>query len=147
MAFQTSTFDLPMIHGLLWFPLLLVFVLLTALGWLERRRQNLFRDWAEGSELSKLDGSGAARLKDGVLNWSSFEAGRFQEQGSFEITKLEMLELMALTSGEAPLTQEAQGRCRLRLVGNGQEMDVPFSDAERARRWVDQLMARSRCDL
>jgi hypothetical protein len=58
-----------------------------------------------------------------------------------------MLELMALTSGEAPLTQESQGRCRLRLVGNGQEMDVPFADAERARRWVDQLMARSRCDL
>ena len=147
MAFQTSTFDLPMIHGLLWFPLLLAFVLLTALGWLERRRQNLFRDWAAGSELSKLDGSGAARLKNGILSWSSFEAGRFQEQGTFEITKLELLELMSLTSGEAPLTQESQGRCRLRLIGNGQEMDVPFADAERARRWIDQLMARSRCDL
>ena len=58
-----------------------------------------------------------------------------------------MLELMALTSGEAPLTQESQGRCRLRLIGNGQEMDVPFADAEQARRWVDQLMARARCDL
>ncbi|MFL0735820.1 MAG: hypothetical protein AB8B39_01985, partial [Prochlorococcus sp.] len=100
-----------------------------------------------GSELSKLDGSGAARLKNGILSWSSFEAGRFQEQGTFEITKLELLELMSLTSGEAPLTQESQGRCRLRLIGNGQEMDVPFADAERARRWIDQLMARSRCDL
>ena len=138
MAFRNSIFDLPMIHGLLWFPLLLVFVLLTALGWLERRRQNLFRVWAEDSELSKLDGSGAARLKQGMLSWSSFEAGRFQEQGNFEVTKLEMLELMALTSGEAPLTQESQGRCRLRLIGNGQEMDVPFADAEQARRWLDQ---------
>ena len=147
MAFWTATFDPPMIHGLLWFPLLLAFVLLTALGWLERRRQNLFRDWAAGSELSKLDGSGAARLKNGILSWSSFEAGRFQERGTFEITKLELLELMSLTSGEAPLTQESQGRCRLRLIGNGQEMDVPFADAERARRWIDQLMARSRCDL
>ena len=147
MAFWTATFDPPMIHGLLWFPLLLAFVLLTALGWLERRRQNLFRDWAAGSELSKLDGSGAARLKNGILSWSSFEAGRFQEQGTFEITKLELLELMSLTSGEAPLTQESQGRCRLRLIGNGQEMDVPFADAERARRWIDQLMAQSRCDL
>ena len=44
-----------MSHGLLWLPLLLVFVLLTALGWLERRRQRLFREWAEGSELAKLD--------------------------------------------------------------------------------------------
>ena len=136
-----------MIHGLLWFPLLLVFVLLTALGWLERRRQNLFRIWAEGSELSKLDGSGAARLKGGILNWSTFEAGKFQAQGTFEVSKLELVELMALTSGEAPLTEESQGRCRIRLVGNGKEMDVPFTDAERARKWMDQLMSKSRCEL
>jgi len=57
-----------MLHGLLWLPLLLIFVLLTALGWLERRRQNLFRSWANGSELSKLDSSSAASLKDGKLS-------------------------------------------------------------------------------
>ncbi len=136
-----------MIHGLLWFPLLLVFVLLTALGWLERRRQNLFLKWAEGTELSKLDGSGAARLKEGILSWSSFEAGNFKEEDAFEINKLELVELMALTSGEAPLTNESQGRCRLRLVGKGKEMDVPFTDADRARQWMNQLMERARCDL
>ena len=136
-----------MIHGLIWFPLLIVFVLLTALGWLERRRQSLFLTWAEGSELSKLDGSGAARLKAGIFSWSSFEAGTFQEQDNFEIKQLELLELMALTSGEAPLTTESQGRCRLRLIGGGKEMDVPFSDAEQARQWMNQLMEKARCDL
>jgi hypothetical protein len=60
---------------------------------------------------------------------------------------LELVELMALASGDAPLTSEAQGRCRLRLVGKGVEMDVPFADADRARRWGEQLMARARCDL
>ena len=136
-----------MIHGLLWLPLLIVFVLLTALGWLERRRQNLFRTWAKDSELTKLDNSGAARLKDGIFCWSTFEAGSFQEQGSFEITKLELVELMSLTSGEAPLTEESQGRCRLRLVGKGKGMDVPFADSERARQLMDQLIAKARCDL
>ncbi len=136
-----------MIHGLLWFPLLLVFVLLTSLGWLERRRQNLFLIWAQEAELSKLDGAGAACLKNGVLIWSNFEAGSFKEQGSFEIKGLELVELMALTSGEAPLTSESQGRCRLRLIGSGKEMDVPFSDAERARKWMDELMEKARCDL
>ncbi len=136
-----------MIHGLLWFPLLLVFILLTSLGWLERRRQNLYRDWAEGSELAKLDESGAARLKNGVITWSSFEAGNFNEKESFDVTRLELLELMALSSGEAPLTNEAQGQCRLRLIGSGKEIDVPFADAERARQWMDQLMGMARCDL
>ena len=136
-----------MIHGLFWFPLLLIFVLLTALGWLERRRQNLYRFWAEGSELAKLDGEGAARLKQGIISWSSFEAGSFKENASFEIKQLELVELLALSSGEAPLTNEAQGQCRLRLIGCGKEIDVPFSDADRARQWMEQLMGKARCDL
>lgn len=136
-----------MIHGLLWLPLLLVFVLLASLGWLERRRQQLFRDWAEGSELAKLDGCGAARLVDGVLSWSTFHAGTLVQQGSFSIKQLELVELLALGSGEAPLTEESQGACRLRLVGGGAQKDLPFADAERARRWMDELMASSRCEL
>ena len=136
-----------MLHGLLWLPLLLIFILLTALGWLERRRQNLFRNWASGSELCKLDSSCAASLKNCALKWSAFEAGTFEEKDSFIIKKLELVELMALSSGEAPLTNESQGKCRLRLVGDGKEMDVPFSDTERAREWMDQLMERARCDL
>ena len=136
-----------MIHGLLWFPLLISFVLLTALGWLERRRQNLFRNWAEDAELAKLDNSGAARVKDGTLVWSKFEAGSFKEKEVFEIKELELVELMALSSGEAPLTTESQGLCRLRLIGCGKEVDIPFDDAERARDWMDQLMAKARCDL
>ena len=58
-----------------------------------------------------------------------------------------MVELLSLGSGEAPLTEESQGACRLRLVGSGEQQDVPFADAERARRWMDELMARSRCEL
>ncbi|MFN5465040.1 MAG: hypothetical protein ACK40D_04960 [Cyanobacteriota bacterium] len=134
-------------QGLLWVPLLLVFVLLTGLGWLERRRQRLFRDWAAGAELAKLDAAGAARLVDGVLSWATFEAGNFRELDSFEVKQLELTELLSLRSGEAPLTQESQGACRLRLVGGGQQKDLPFSEADRARRWMDELMARSRCEL
>ena len=136
-----------MSHGLVWVPLLLIFVLLTGLGWLERRRQQLFRDWADGAELAKLDACGAARLRDGLLTWSRFESGRFCDEGEFVIKSLEMVELLSLGSGEAPLTEESQGACRLRLVGGGQQKDLPFADAERARRWIGELMSRSRCDL
>ena len=136
-----------MSHGLLWLPLLVVFPLITALGWLERRRQRLFRAWAEGAELAKLDDCGGARLIDGVISWSVFESGKLTTKGSFVVKGLEMVELLSLGSGEAPLTEESQGACRLRLVGSGEQQDVPFADAERARRWMDELMARSRCEL
>jgi hypothetical protein len=136
-----------MSHGLIWLPLLVIFPLITALGWLERRRQNLFRAWAEGAELSKLDDGGGARLIDGTIAWCVFESGKLNEKGCFEVKGLDQVDLLALGSGEAPLTEEAQGACRLRLMGNGQQADVPFADAERARRWRDQLMSRSRCEL
>jgi hypothetical protein len=136
-----------MTQGLLWLPLLLFFVLLTALGWLERRRQRLFREWAAGSELAKLDGCGAARLIDGILSWSRFQAGNFEPVDEIVIKRLELVELLSLGSGEAPLTEESEGACRLRLVAQGEQKDLPFSDAHRARRWMDELMARSRCEL
>jgi hypothetical protein len=136
-----------MSHGLLWLPLLVVFPLLTALGWLERRRQRLFRAWAEGAELAKLDDCGGARLVEGVVSWSVFESGKLTTKDSFAVKGLELVELLALGSGEAPLTEESQGACRLRLVGGGQQKDLPFSDADRARRWMAELMARSRCEL
>ena len=63
------------------------------------------------------------------------------------IKTLELVELLSLRSGEAPLTDESQGACRLRLVGGGQQKDLPFADAQRARQWIGELMARSRCDL
>ena len=136
-----------MSHGLLWLPLLVAFVVLTALGWLERRRQRLFLAWAEGSELSKLDGAGAARLLNGRLEWSTFEAGKLKPEGSFEVCQLELVELLSLSSGDAPLTDESHGSCRLRLIGSGQQRDVAFADADRAREWIEQLMSRSRCEL
>ena len=136
-----------MIHGLLWLPLLAAFVLLVALGWIERRRQQLFRDWASGAELAKLDCCGAARLINGELSWTRFVAGSFEPVGAFSIKGLEMVELLSLSSGEAPLTEESEGACRLRLVGGGQQEDLPFADARRARTWMDELMARSRCEL
>jgi hypothetical protein len=134
-------------QGLVWSSLLLIFVLLTGLGWLERRRQRLFRDWAAGAELAKLDGCGAARLLDGVLSWSRFDAGSFKPVDRFVIKQLELVELLSLGSGEAPLTEESEGACRLRLVGEGQQKDLPFSDARQARRWMEELMARCRCEL
>ena len=108
-----------MTEGLLWLPLLLVFVLVTALGWLERRRQRLFREWAEGSELAKLDSCGGARLVAGVLSWCRFEAGQIQEEGSFVIKELELVELLSLHSGEAPLTDESQGPAGCGWWGQG----------------------------
>ena len=136
-----------MSHGLLWLPLLVVFPLITALGWLERRRQRLFRDWAEGAELSKLDDCGGARLANGMLTWSVFASGKLEEKGQFEVKTLEKVELLALGSGEAPLTDESQGACRLRLISGNEHKDVPFADADRARRWIAELMSRSRCEL
>ena len=134
-------------EGLLWLPLLVVFVVLTALGWLERRRQVLFRRWAEGSELAKLDATVAMRLQDGRISWGVVGPQGVELAGDIAVNHLEICELMADRSGDVPLTNEASGPCRLRLVAEGRSLDIPFSDAVRARLWVDELMSRVSCQL
>ena len=33
------------------------------------------------------------------------------------------------------------------LIGSGDQRDLAFADADRARAWIEQLMSRSRCEL
>ena len=134
-------------EGLLWLPLLVIFVVLTALGWLERRRQALFRRWAEGSELARLDGAMAVRLRDGRISWGPVGPKGVELAGDVAVNHLEICELMADRSGDTPLTDESCGPCRLRLVAEGRSLDIPFNDAVRARLWVDELMSRVCCRL
>ena len=134
-------------ESLLWLPLLVTFVVLTALGWLERRRQTLFRHWAQGAELAKLDAAVAMRVQDGRISWGPVGPQGVELAGDIAVNHLELCELMADRSGDVPLTDEAYGPCRLRLVAEGQSLDIPFSDAVRARLWVDELMSRVRCQL
>lgn len=131
----------------LWLPLLVTFMVLTALGWLERRRQTLFRLWAQGAELAKLDAAVAMRLQDSRISWGSVGPKGVELAGDIAVNHLEICELMADRSGEVPLTDEAYGPCRLRLVADGRSLDIPFSDAVRARLWVDELMSRVCCQL
>ena len=86
-------------------------------------------------------------MVNGLLTWSVFASGKLEEKGQFEVKTLEKVELLALGSGEAPLTDESQGACRLRLISGNEHKDVPFADADRARRWIAELMSRSRCEL
>lgn len=131
----------------LWLPLLAIFTVLTGLGWLERRRQTLFRVWAQGAELAKLDAAVAMRLQDGRISWGSVGPKGVELAGDIAVNHLEICELMADRSGDVPLTDEACGPCRLRLVADGRSLDIPFSDAVRARLWVDELMSRVCCQL
>ncbi|KKZ12884.1 MAG: hypothetical protein TE42_02590 [Candidatus Synechococcus spongiarum SP3] len=133
--------------AVLWLPLLVTFMVLTALGWLERRRQAVFRLWSQGAELARLDVAVAVRLQDGRISWGSVGPKGVELAGDIAVNHLEICELMADRSGDVPLTNEACGPCRLRLVADGQSWDIPFSDAVRARLWVDELMSQVCCQL
>ena len=72
--------------------------------------------------------------------------GSFKEEGRFVINSLEVVELMSLASGEAPLADESQGQCRLRLIGENSKW-MFRSRCGTGPSWMNQLMAKARCDL
>jgi len=101
-----------MSHGLLWLaPAWWSLWSFTALAGWSAGRQRLFRCWAEALELAKLAWAAAppgarwrAHLEQLRGRASSSPRGQFCVQQS------SMLELMALGSVNAPLTEESQGR-------------------------------------
>ncbi|MFN4278632.1 hypothetical protein [Thermosynechococcus sp.] len=58
-----------MSHGLLWFPLLVVFIVLAWLGWVEYRKLEHYRQWAQQFEASKYDIAAVLGQQGDRLTW------------------------------------------------------------------------------
>ncbi|NET49163.1 MAG: hypothetical protein F6K09_10660 [Merismopedia sp. SIO2A8] len=60
-----------MIHGLMWFPLLVIFIGLAWAGWNEYQKVEQYKVWVAGAERAKYDIRAALMQKDGLLIWGT----------------------------------------------------------------------------
>ncbi|MDG2992288.1 hypothetical protein L3556_15320 [Candidatus Synechococcus calcipolaris G9] len=58
-------------HGLLWLPLLAMFIVLARLGWHEYRKIEAYREWAQGFERSKYDILAVLGQRETTLTWGT----------------------------------------------------------------------------
>lgn len=130
-----------MIHGLMWFPLLAVFIALAWAGWNEYQKVETYREWATGAERAKYDIRAALIQKNGVLIWGTPSRSGILDQQTMTVTTIEQLKVtvddVAISLDSPP---SKGSRIMLELVDTQQDVFViPFTDIDLASQWAVAL--------
>lgn len=126
-----------MVRGLLWLPLLALFIGLTWAGWNEYRKLEAYKLWAQSFERAKYDIYAALGQQGDALTW-----GVPTRQGVIEASTLNLKEVKeaALEVDAEPVDPDdlpRKGRFAIGFIlENGDHLSIPFTDGEMAAQWL-----------
>ena len=128
-------------RGLLWLPLLGLFIWLARAGWNEYQKLEAYRAWAEDFDKAKYDIYAVLGQKGSELVW-----GRPTRQGPVDLQSLSLEEVRSLQllvdKREADLENPpSKGKAIfLELVlSDSKTVQIPFTDIDLAARWGKYL--------
>ncbi len=131
-------------RGLLWLPLLAVFIGLAWAGWNEFQKLEAYQRWAADWERAKYDLYAVVGQRGSTLTW-----GRPTRQGPVACQSLDLGTVVAIAlwgQGEPlPPTAQVPRGCRVCIhlqdqAGAG--YDIPFTDGDLAQRWATFLQTQ-----
>jgi len=129
-----------MLRGLLWLPLLAMFIGLAWAGWNEYRKVEAYKIWAQSFERAKYDVYAALGQQGDVLTW-----GIPTRQGVLSANSLNMTEVerAAIEVNDQPVDLEAlptKGKFAIGFtLRNGERASIPFTNGDMASQWFDFL--------
>ncbi|MGJ3246583.1 MAG: hypothetical protein ACFE0I_10955 [Elainellaceae cyanobacterium] len=131
-----------MIKGLLWLPLLAVFIGLAWAGWNEYQKLESYRVWAAQFQKAKYDIYAVLGQNGSDLTW-----GKPTRQGpthlqTFSLKDVESLELRVDGQPIDPQQSTSAGRqigLRFQVSSLDNPIDVPFTDFSLAAKWATYL--------
>lgn len=127
-------------RGLLWLPLLAVFIGLTWAGWQEYQKLQVYEEWAKDFDRSKYDIYAALGQKGDQLTWGQPTASGVKNCQTLTLTDLEEVQLWV--EGKRVKGDLPQGKTVmlvLQLQGNREPVNIPFTDVQLAQQWGNYL--------
>jgi hypothetical protein len=127
-------------RGLLWLPLLGVFIWLAWAGWNEYQKVQAYEIWAAGFDRSKYDVKAILGQSDYSLTW-----GQPTRRGPVDVTRLSLTDVRTVTLAVnnqvlEPEDNPPEKSADLVLTLNSGEVHrIPFTDAGLALRWKNAL--------
>ncbi|NEP44128.1 MAG: hypothetical protein F6K35_34830 [Okeania sp. SIO2H7] len=128
-------------RGLLWLPLLGLFVWLARAGWNEYQKVEAYRVWAEDFDKAKYDIYAVLGQKGSELVW-----GRPTPKGPVDLESLSLAEVRSL---QLLVNQEAvdlenpptKGKAIFLefVLSDSKKVEIPFTDIDLAVRWGKYL--------
>jgi len=129
------------IRGLLWLPLLAVFIGLTWAGWNEYRKVEVYKQWAAQFERAKFDIYAVLGQQGDQLTWGLPTRNGVVETETLNLLQVERLSIEVNDQPIDPDQPPKKGRFALGFtLKEGQKMSVPFTDGDIARQWFDFLV-------
>ncbi|MGJ3254178.1 MAG: hypothetical protein ACFE0J_24055 [Elainellaceae cyanobacterium] len=131
-----------MIKGLLWLPLLAVFIGLAWAGWNEYQKLESYRAWAEQFQKAKYDVYAVLGQNGSDLTW-----GKPTRQGpihlrTFSLKDVESLELRVdgqLIDPQQPTSTGHQIGLQFQVSSLENPIYIPFTDVSLAAKWATYL--------
>jgi len=137
-------------RGLLWLPLLVLFIGLAWAGWNEFQKVESYRVWSEGFRSSKFDIYSVLGLGD-----DSLVVGKPSRKGPVDLKRVSLAQVQAVelrlddavvavrASGDEPLEEQKGGRepkaIAIELDLGGDRLQIPFTQLDLAVDWTRRL--------
>lgn len=128
-------------RGLLWLPLLAVFIWLAWAGWNEYRKVEAYQQWAQQYERAKYDIFAVLGQSGSLLTWGvPTRSGPI----ALKTLSLEDVSRLQLEADGQPVELEASPPKARRsavvlTLANGQSEAIPFTDIDLAIQWLNYL--------
>lgn len=140
-----------MARGLLWLPLLLVFIWLTWSGWNEYQKLEAYKIWAKDFENAKFDIYAILGKKNRDITWGKPTRKGMVELQSFSLDDVEKIELLvgdrsydraalkAIETGNLPT--KGKTALKFHFVDCQPTLQIPFTDVSLAAKWCAYLQS------
>lgn len=129
-------------RGLLWLPLLVMFIGLAWAGWAEYTKIEAYKLWAEGFEQAKYDLYSIMGYRNGTITY-----GKATRKGMVDLKTVAIASLsqISLQVNDQPITDldnlPTKGKAALVLhpKANQAQIAIPFTQIDLAAKWVVYL--------
>lgn len=126
-----------MVRGLLWLPLLAMFIGLAWAGWNEYNKLEAYKVWAQSFERAKYDIYAALGQQGDVLTWGVPTRQGVVETETLNLTEVKQAVLAVNNEPVDPTALPKKGRFSLGFtLAGGQQQSIPFTDGEMAAQWL-----------
>ncbi|MGK7891133.1 MAG: hypothetical protein AB4042_17530 [Leptolyngbyaceae cyanobacterium] len=134
-----------MIHGLMWFPLLAIFIGLAWAGWNEYQKVESYRQWATGADRAKYDIRAALKQEKDVLIWGTPTRSGMLDVQTVAVDNIQGTQVKVDGQSidlESPPNRSATIMLELAVAGSDSRT-IPFTDVTLAIQWAIALQPTS----
>jgi len=126
-------------RGLLWLPLLALFIGLAWAGWNEYQKVEAYRHWAESFDRAKYDIYSVLGQKGDTIAWGKPAHGEPKSLQTFSLQTVSEIKLLVDGHPVSPENPPQKGKANICFIFPDGSTEIPFTQVSLAAQWTQKL--------